>query len=413
MLDDTLRQYAYDTENPALNYKLALEYEKIGQTAAAVSYFLRSAERTNSTLLQYACLIKLGHCFDNQKNRAFTAKSMYRMAMTIMPERPEAYYFLAKFLAFESNYSECYSLCKLASHNCKNKNYNDISVGYPGDWGLIHYEALSSWWYGKIKDSLKLFRLLRSNYWTQMDEYHRYSVQQNLSNIESKIDITEEAAPTSTNEYTKRLIERLYPEYDVKYGNWGWCSLNKAGCFIDYVDDVCKRFENPVCVEIGVYAGRSVLPVALELQRHKKGKLYAIDPWTNEEATKGYEGLNYQYWNNISLNYMYGIYNEAITSLGLKDYIDTIVSASDDAPVIQNISFLHIDGQHTEQAIRDVKKYASQVSIGGYCVVDDVRWGEVAKTPLELEKMGFVHIHSVDESMVFKKCYYNNSTEES
>jgi tetratricopeptide (TPR) repeat protein len=190
MLDAILNEYVFDTENPILNYKLGLEYEKIGQTASAVSYFLRAAERTDDVLLSYECLIRLGHCFDRQKNRSFTTKSMYRMAMTIMPDRPEAYYFLGKYLAFESNYAECYALCKLAYHNCKDKLYNDLNVGYPGECGLMHYEALSAWWYGKTQESLRLLRLLRNRYWDKLDDHHKESVKTNLANIESKLGIS-------------------------------------------------------------------------------------------------------------------------------------------------------------------------------------------------------------------------------
>lgn len=721
MLDTILNEYAFDTENPILNYKLGLEYEKIGHTASAISFFLRAAERTEDSLLTYECLIRMGHCFDRQKNRAFTAKSMYRRAITVMPDRPEAYYFLCKFFAYESNYTDCYMLCKLALHTCKETHYNDLNVGYPGSWGMIYHEAISSWWYGKTHHAFKLFKLLRNRYWNQLDDYHKDSIKANLFNIETKLDIKKkkivdcftfyepmkeilrlrllmmkdyvdefiiseanktysgvpleykleslleemnlsdlnirivkvdipeddhleikeidkincgenisninslrarvrermnidsmttllddydddtvfivsdgdeiikpesidyisgivrnyqscmiripivhlevradlrlydketneplpwfspvmvtkaqlkkampsqmrsnvfnpfqvnfvaengqivqdlgwhfssmggkemmkykykafghyddvfntsmingkasseekmrfidelkfeegEAGPSaeknrvlkkypvenlpqiifelptvkaflfpeieqsSTKSDTKKIVEKLYPEYDakyvIKYGNWGWCSLNKAGCFIDYVDEICNEFENPVCVEIGVYAGKSILPIALELKRHKKGKVYAVDPWTNEEATKGYDGINHEYWSNVNLGEIYNIYNSVIKESNVEEYVNTIVAASDDIPVIKHISFLHIDGQHTDQAIRDVRKFASQVSIGGYCVVDDVDWGEVRNAPSELEKLGFVHVHTVDSAMVFKKCCIRES----
>ena len=42
MLEQRLYEYVNDVENPEKNYNLAIEYENIGQTASALSFFLRS-----------------------------------------------------------------------------------------------------------------------------------------------------------------------------------------------------------------------------------------------------------------------------------------------------------------------------------------------------------------------------------
>ena len=95
----------------------------------------------------------------------------------------------------------------------------------------------------------------------------------------------------------------------------------------------------------------------------------------------------------------------------INDYVVTIKETSDAGPEIKNISMLHIDGQHTEQAIRDAKKYASQVVLNGYCIVDDVDWGVVKNVPEILEKLGFVHVHSVDTAAIYKKLCYRTDVE--
>lgn len=202
---------------------------------------------------------------------------------------------------------------------------------------------------------------------------------------------------------TKDQIIQIYSEYDSRYGIWGWCGLEKAGCLIDYTDEICKNVKNPICVEIGVFGGKSVLPIALELKRHKKGKIYAIDPWLNAEAVKGYDGPNYEYWKQIDLEYFYNVFKQSIKEFELHDYVEVIRKTSDDAPKFSNINFLYIDGQHTIQAMKDAIKYASNVAIGGYCVLDDVRWGEVAGVPLYLQAIGFTLVHTVDEAHVYKR----------
>lgn len=215
---------------------------------------------------------------------------------------------------------------------------------------------------------------------------------------------------SSSIEDTKRKIEQIYAEYDLKYGtNWGWCSLNKAGCIIDCINDICARTENPTCVEIGVYGGKSVIPAVLELKRLNKGKFYAIDPWDNIEATKGYFGEHYNFWFNIDLNNIYSIFVNLLDENDCDSYVEIIRKPSDEAPEIHDIDFLYIDGQHTDQAIRDVHKYASQVRLNGYCIVDDINrevWGEVStKTPDILEEMGFTPQKYIDDAIIFKRVF--------
>lgn len=200
---------------------------------------------------------------------------------------------------------------------------------------------------------------------------------------------------------TKQKIEEIYPQYDQRYGMWGWCTLNMAGCLVDVINNVCEKIDNPVCVEIGVYGGKSILPVALELKRHGRGIIHAIDPWTNSDATSGYDSANYDFWNTIDLNKIFGIFKGMLSEFDLNSFVNIIQSTSNDAPEIDNIDFLFIDGQHTEQCILDIKKYASKVKPGGCCILDDTAWGEVVMAPDMLKEMGFEQFHSVDTSVFF------------
>jgi hypothetical protein len=209
-----------------------------------------------------------------------------------------------------------------------------------------------------------------------------------------------------SKEESKRLVEKIYPDVDNRYGNWGWCSLDKAGCIIDCVDEIFNRVKNPICVEIGVYAGKSVIPVALELKRMDSGKLYAIDPWDNIEATKDYEDKDFEFWSKVDMNRIYEIFKTVLEENGCTKYVEIIKKPSDDAPVIHGIDFLYIDGQHTSQALRDAKKYASQVNVGGYCIVDDIDWGEVSLVPTLVKSMGFEEVRWIDGALIFKRVEY-------
>ena len=158
-------------QNPKLaenNFNLAIYYENIGQTASAVSYYLRTAERTQDKVLQYECLLRASICFDKQGSRNFTVKGLLQNAITILPKRPEAYYLLAKFYSKENKdgcWNDCYLISAIAESivEIENQPLNN-SVSYPGFYGILYYKAISSWWCGLCSESKKIFTKLLIDY---------------------------------------------------------------------------------------------------------------------------------------------------------------------------------------------------------------------------------------------------------
>ena len=61
----------------------------------------------------------------------------------------------------------------------------------------------------------------------------------------------------------------------------GWCSREKALNFIDLVLEVKPQ----VCVEIGVFGGSSLFPVASALKHRGEGIVIGIDPWDNSSVS--------------------------------------------------------------------------------------------------------------------------------
>ena len=89
-----LIDFCLDTENPEKNYRLGLWYDNHGHNASAHTYYLRAAERTDEKILAYESLLRSSICCRKQETREVTEKSLIHSALTLMPERPEAYYFL-------------------------------------------------------------------------------------------------------------------------------------------------------------------------------------------------------------------------------------------------------------------------------------------------------------------------------
>lgn len=90
MLNQRLHEYIMDVQNPETNYNLGLEYKKIGQTGAAISFFLRAADRSENDLdLAYECLLHIAECFDMQGNRLAHAYGAFMQAISVLPKDPK------------------------------------------------------------------------------------------------------------------------------------------------------------------------------------------------------------------------------------------------------------------------------------------------------------------------------------
>jgi hypothetical protein len=169
-----LYDYIQNTELAENNYNLGIYYENIEQTASAVSYYLRTSERTQNKELQYECLLRASICFDKQGSRNFTVKGLLQNAISILPKRPEAYYLLAKFYSKENKdgcWNDCYLISTIAE-SIIDQEYKSLNtdVSYSGFQGILYYKALSSWWCGLCGESKKLFTKLLIDYDLSNDE---------------------------------------------------------------------------------------------------------------------------------------------------------------------------------------------------------------------------------------------------
>lgn len=156
-LNDLLISFIHNPNNSENNFLLALYYHSIGQTASALSYYLRTAERTDDKLFQYECLIKASMCFDEQGCRSSTVKGLLQHAVSILPKRPEAYYLLSRFYEKENDiksWKDSYMIASIGEQvsdfNCKSLR---TEINYPGKYGILFQKAVASWWCGLCDES--------------------------------------------------------------------------------------------------------------------------------------------------------------------------------------------------------------------------------------------------------------------
>lgn len=175
----------------------------------------------------------------------------------------------------------------------------------------------------------------------------------------------------------------------------GWCTVQKAmnlACLIG-----AKRPE--LSLEIGIFAGRSLIPMALAHQSLGKGKVVGVDPWDAAESIKHQSDPNVKWWSNQQRHQEAEAYCRlCVHQNGLGEFVEIVKSTSEAYPVPMAIGVLHIDGNHSEQAVREVSKFGPAVEQGGYLVLDDLDWD--TEGPLHALKraktMGFTELYRLD-----------------
>ncbi len=160
------------------------------------------------------------------------------------------------------------------------------------------------------------------------------------------------------------------------YSLHGWCTREKALNFIDLVLEVKPQ----VCVEIGVFGGRALFPVASTLKYLGQGVVIGIDPWDKIECMKYFEPTDnpqhVDWWGKVDFNFIYRAFLDMLRKYKLEKYCQAMKSTSEKAaPKIETIDILYIDGNHAEQiALQDVQLYLPKVRQGGYIWMNDTTW---------------------------------------
>jgi hypothetical protein len=146
-----------DPFNPELNFLCATEYQKLKQTASAVSFYLRTAEYGLDTHkdIAYASLLKIAECFDDQKDRQFNVTNYLLHAISYMPQRPEAWYLLSVFHERSGNWQESYSFANVGlMYADVNNTVLAGNVNYPGKYALLFQKYVAAWWIGRKDESI-------------------------------------------------------------------------------------------------------------------------------------------------------------------------------------------------------------------------------------------------------------------
>lgn len=181
-LQKLLNGFIKNPEDPDINFQLGNYYFSIDQTASAVSYYIRTSERTEDQKLAYTCLLAAANCFDLQGCRSNSVRGMLKNAISMLPSRPEGYFLLSRFYEREKNYQDSYLIASIGEKICdKNCESLEIDVGYPGFYGIVFEKAVSAWHCGLCDESCTLHQKLKTEY--HIDTIHMQAVDSNIERL--------------------------------------------------------------------------------------------------------------------------------------------------------------------------------------------------------------------------------------
>ena len=171
----------------------------------------------------------------------------------------------------------------------------------------------------------------------------------------------------------------------------GWCTTEKALTLAGLV----MAHKPKLCVEIGTYSGRSFIPIVWGLMQTKSGKAIGIDPYDSKISSEQEFPGNSEWWAKLDHALIERKFHAFLKAYCQPEYYEVVKKTSDEYTPPPLIDVLHVDGGHTDVAIRDAKRYGANVRLGGFIVLDDIQWvgGSVLRAIDELEAMGFAEVY--------------------
>jgi predicted O-methyltransferase YrrM len=176
-------------------------------------------------------------------------------------------------------------------------------------------------------------------------------------------------------------VESVLNAVAIDFG--GGCSASKA----HVIAYLISHFKSANALDIGVYRGRSFLPMCVAMRENGNGVAHAVDPWSKTEAVeKDNHRLRAeidQWIERLDFEAVYRSVVENVHAHGLDTFARIHRTTSRNAAALFSslqISFdlIHIDGNHdTDAVLADVDTYLPLLAEGGICILDDISWTSV------------------------------------
>ncbi len=193
-----------------------------------------------------------------------------------------------------------------------------------------------------------------------------------------------------------REIEQMIPLVD------GWCIPQKACDFAAII----LALRPAVTIECGVWGGRGTLAMAMAHRYIRGGRVIAVDPWSAGDSVVGQVDQNAAWWSDQAKHdLVYARFLAHITTFGVGPFIDVRKERSDTFKLPEAAALVVIDGNHSDQAVKDVERLAPIIPVGGMLYLDDLNWsgGGVQRAAELAVSLGFVERFQRDEGAFFQR----------
>ena len=178
VMKELIHKYINDPLDDKVCYDVAIEYYRQGHSASAMGYFLRCAELTEDDLLAYKSLLYSALALYHQGNRMYASTGCILHAISILPERPEAWYLYCRTLEIDQKWQESYSIACSAMKLCDFSTQPIYELEYPGKFGFLFEKAVTGWRIGRNIECREIFSHLHFN--VEMDQGYSQLVKNNM-----------------------------------------------------------------------------------------------------------------------------------------------------------------------------------------------------------------------------------------
>ena len=358
-ITDLIFALSKDPFNPVLSLRIANEYHRLGQTASAVSFYLRTAEYGYYTHGEYvyASLLKASQCFENQTGRENTVRNLMEKAIAYSPKRPEAWFLLSRYYERNQKWQESYTAAEVGIQNLPSIFFPlPIDVEYAGDFVLPFQKAVAAWWVGRQDESAQIFQtLIQQN----LPDLYRNAIKANMD----RLNIPYESA-TENNPFDKFLNEGF-----KSVPGWVLADLPE---FLRILKDVEWNKEGGVA-ELGVYMGRFFLLLRAMLDKAEPS--YGIDIFEDQNLNLDFSGTD-KARQDVFKGYIDKY--DAFGGEGIQIIKGDSTSSKTQAELAEiipegSIRFFSIDGGHTKiHTLNDLKIAEKYVADAGVVILDDI-----------------------------------------
>ena len=191
LLNKPLQKYLDNTRSPSVNFELGYTYEKMGQFASAATFYNRTAEFSlmfsdiKLKLLAYEALLRLSICFENLGSRNHVLKGILLRAISLYPQRPEAYFMLSKTYERTKEWNESYTWAVIGEMLEAPSQRLITNVEYPDKYALSFQRGVAAWWIGLFEESMNIMKEITEMQY--IEEKYKLAALNNLINLQDKI----------------------------------------------------------------------------------------------------------------------------------------------------------------------------------------------------------------------------------